>query len=53
MKMSRVVVVVNFILRRVHPCKERAHAGFDFKGDTVPSKTLQLHELTSSGINID
>ena len=34
MKMSEVVVAVNFILRRVHPCKERAHPGFDFKGDT-------------------
>ena len=33
MKMSGVVVVVTFILRRVQPCKERAHAGFDFKGD--------------------
>ena len=34
MKMNRVVVLVSFIVRRVHPCKERAHAGFDFKGDT-------------------
>ena len=34
MKTSGVVVAVNFILRRVQPCKERAHAGFDFKGDT-------------------
>jgi hypothetical protein len=34
MKMSRVVVAVNFILCRVQPYKERAHLGFDFKGDT-------------------
>ena len=34
MKMSGVVVVVNFILHRIQPYKERAHAGFDFKGDT-------------------
>ena len=34
MKMSGVVVAVNFVLRRIQPCKERAHAGFDFKGDT-------------------
>ena len=34
MKMSGVVVVVNFILRRIQPYKERAHPGFDFKGDT-------------------
>ena len=33
MKMSIVVVAVNFILRHVQPYKERAHAGFDFKGD--------------------
>ena len=34
MNMSGVVVAVNFILRHVQPCKERAHPGFDFKGDT-------------------
>ena len=34
MKMSGVVVAVNFIMRRVQPCKERAHVGFDFKGNT-------------------
>ena len=34
MKMSRVVVVVNFIMCHVQPYKERAHSGFDFKGDT-------------------
>ena len=34
MKMSGVVVAVNFILCHVQPCKERAHPGFDFKGDT-------------------
>ena len=34
MKMNVVVVAVNFIMRRVQPCKERAHVGFDFKGDT-------------------
>ena len=34
MKMNRVVVAVSFIVRRVQPCKERAHPSFDFKGDT-------------------
>ena len=34
MKMSGVVVAVNFILRHIYPYKERAHPGFDFKGDT-------------------
>ena len=33
-KVSGVVVAMNFILCRVQPCKERAHPGFDFKGDT-------------------
>ena len=28
------LMVVSFIVCRVQPCKERAHAGFDFKGDT-------------------
>ena len=26
------LVAVSFIVRRVQPCKERAHAAFDFKG---------------------
>ena len=34
MKVNGVVVAVSFIVRRVQPCKERAHPGFDFKGDT-------------------
>jgi len=34
MKMNEVVVAVSFIVHRVLPCKERAHLGFDFKGDT-------------------
>ena len=34
MKMNSVVVAVSFIVRRVQPCKERAHPSFDFKGDT-------------------
>ena len=28
------LVAASFIVRRVQPCKERAHVGFDFKGDT-------------------
>jgi len=27
------LVVASFIVRRVQPCKERAHPGFDYKGD--------------------
>ena len=28
------LVVASFIVRRVQPCKERAHVAFDFKGET-------------------
>ena len=28
------LVAVSFIMRRIQPYKERAHVGFDFKGDT-------------------
>ena len=34
MKMNGGLVAVSFIVRRVQPCKERGHAGYDFKGDT-------------------
>jgi len=34
MKMDGVVVAVSFIVRRIQPCKVRAHPGFDFKRDT-------------------
>ena len=34
MKMNRVAVAMSFIVRRIQPCKERAHPGFDFKGNT-------------------
>ena len=34
MKMNGVVVAVSFIVHRIQPYKERAHPGFDFKGDT-------------------
>ena len=33
-KMNRVAVAVSFIVRNTQPYKERAHVGFDFKGDT-------------------
>ena len=28
------LVAVSFIVRHIQPCKEKAHAGYDFKGDT-------------------
>ena len=33
MKINSGLVVASFIVRRVQPCKERAHVGYDFKGD--------------------
>ena len=27
------LVAASFIVRHVQPCKEKAHPGFDFKGD--------------------
>ena len=33
-KMNGTLVAASFIVCHVQPCKERAHAGFDFKGDT-------------------
>jgi len=33
-KMNGALVVASFIVRHVQPCTERAHVGFDFKGDT-------------------
>ena len=32
-KMNGGLVAASFIVRCVQPCKERAHVGFDFKGD--------------------
>jgi len=34
MKVNGVVVAVSFIVRHIQPYKERAHPGFNFKGDT-------------------
>ena len=34
MKVNGVVVAVSFIVCHIQPYKERAHPGFDFKGDT-------------------
>ena len=33
MEINDELVAASFIARRVQPCKERAHPGFDFKGD--------------------
>ena len=34
MKTNGGLVAASFIVRRIQPCKERAHPGFEFKGET-------------------
>ena len=34
MKSNGGLVVASFIVRRIQPCKERAHPTFEFKGET-------------------
>ena len=51
-KMNVVLEAASFIVHRIQPYKERAHAGFDFKRDTDgtrertkrPSKEAVLHQ---------
>jgi len=45
MKTNGGLVAASFIVRRVQPCKERAHVGFDFKGDT--DSTWERTEMLS------
>ena len=33
MEIRGELVAASFIVRRVQPCKERAHPGFDYSGD--------------------
>ena len=33
MEINGKLVAASFIVRHIQPCKERAHPGFDFKGD--------------------
>ena len=49
MKMSGVVVALNFIMHRVLLCKERAHLGFDFKGDTDGTQE-RMERLTKEAV---
>ena len=43
------LVAVSFIVRRVQPCKERAHVGFDFKGDTDGTRE-RVERLTKDDV---
>ena len=42
------LVAASFIVRRVQPCKERAHPGFKFKGET--NGTRERPEILSRNI---
>ena len=44
MEINGGLVAVSFIVHCVQPCKERAHPGFDFKGDNdgTPESTGRL-----------
>ena len=42
------LVAASFIVRRVQPCKERAHPGFEFKGET--DGTRERPEILSRNI---
>ena len=48
-KMNGVLVAASFIVRRTQPWKERAHAGFDFKGDTDGTRE-RTERLTSEAV---
>ena len=39
------LVVASFIVRRIQPCKERVHPGFEFKGET--DETRERPEILS------
>ena len=43
-KMNGGLVAASFIVCRIQPCKEGAHTGFDFKGDTysIRERTKRL-----------
>ena len=42
------LIVASFIVRRVQPCKERAHPGFEFKGET--NGTREMPEILSRNV---
>ena len=41
-------VAASFIVRRIQPCKERAHLGFEFKGET--DGTQERPEILSRNV---
>ena len=43
------LVVASFIVHHVQPCKERAHPGFDFKGDDDGTRE-RMERLTRNDV---
>lgn len=37
-RVDGVVVAANFIFRRIQPCKERVHPGFEYAGTSDPTR---------------
>ena len=48
MRMNGGLVAASFIVRHVQPCKERAHAAFEFKGET--NGTRERTEMLSRDV---
>ena len=48
MRTNGGLVAASFIVRRVQPCKERAHPGFEFKGET--DGTRERPEILSRNV---
>ena len=48
-KMNGGLVVASFIVRRIQPCKERAHVGFVFKEDTDDTRE-RMERLTKDDV---
>jgi hypothetical protein len=43
------LVATSFIVRRVQPCKERAHPGFDYRGDDDGTRE-RTEQLTKKNV---
>ena len=43
------LVATSFIVRRVQPCKERAHLGFDYRGDDDGTRE-RMERLTKKNV---
>ena len=49
MEIRDELVAASFIVRRVQPCKERAHPGFDYRGDDDGTRE-RMEQLTKKDV---